>query len=85
MNLNIDIDITDSKGETAFFYALRSNDRDLILEFFRNFRIDANKDNNEGISPFLHLVLTGINNKELIKPFIDKGANPNLKNFHKKM
>lgn len=84
MNLNIDIDITDSKGETAFFYALRSNDRDLILEFFRNFRIDANKDNNEGISPFLHLVLTGINNKELIKPFIDKGANPNLKNSHKK-
>lgn len=84
MNLNIDINVTDSKGETAFFYALRSEDKDLILEFFRNFKIDVNQDNTDGISPFLYLILGGIKNKELIKPFIDKGANPNLKNFHRK-
>lgn len=79
MDLNIDINITDSKGETAFFYALRSEDKDLILEFFRNFKIDVNRENNEGITPFLYIVLGGIKNKELIKPFIDKGANPNQK------
>ncbi|WP_198306095.1 ankyrin repeat domain-containing protein [Arcobacter vandammei] len=84
MNLNIDINIKDSKEETAFFYALRSENKDLILEFFKNFKIDLNEDNSEGISPFLHLILGGIRNKELIKPFLDKGANPNLKNINKK-
>ena len=32
MNLNIDINVTDSKEETIF-YALRSEDKELILEF----------------------------------------------------
>jgi ankyrin repeat protein len=84
MNLNIDINVTDSKEETAFFYALRSEDKELILEFFRNFKIDVNQENHEGITPFLYLILGGIKNKELVKPFIDKGANPNLKTSNKK-
>lgn len=84
MNLNIDINMTDSKEETAFFYALRSEDKELILEFFRNFKIDVNQENHEGITPFLYLILGGIKNKELVKPFIDKGANPNLKTSNKK-
>ncbi len=84
LNLDIDINIEDSKGETAFFYALRSENKDLILEFFRNFKVDLNRENNETISPFLYIVLGGSRNKELIKPFIDKGANPNLKNSNNK-
>lgn len=84
MNLNIDINVTDSKEETAFFYTLRSEDKELILEFFRNFKIDVNQENYEGITTFLYLILGGIKNKELIKPFIDKGANPNLKTSNKK-
>jgi ankyrin repeat protein len=84
MDLNIDVNVTDPKEETAFFYALRSEDKELILEFFRNFKIDVNQENYEGITPFLYLILGGIKNKELIKPFIDKGANPNLKNSNKK-
>lgn len=84
LNLKIDIEICDNKGENALFYALKSEDKYLILEIFRNFKIDVNKDNKDGISPFLYLILGGVKNKDLIKPFIDKGANPNLKNSNKK-
>lgn len=83
-DLNIDIEARDNNKENVSFYITRSEDKDLISSLFSNFKIDLNIQNNEGFSPFLYMVLSGNKNKELIKLYLDKGANANLKTVHNK-
>lgn len=81
INLGINIQAQDNKGENAFFQATRSEDRELINLFFEVTRnINFNHENIFGETVLQILVLNGIRNGDLIKLYLEKGADPTLEN-----
>lgn len=80
IRLGINVDALDNNNENAFFLATRSEDRELITSFLEDCNINLNHQNNQGDTVLLILVLGGIKNSDLIKQFLEKGANPDLVN-----
>ncbi|MBD3831125.1 MAG: ankyrin repeat domain-containing protein, partial [Arcobacter sp.] len=80
INLGINVEALDNKNENALFLATRSEDRDLINLFLETSNIHLNHENNNGETVLLILVLNGIRNSDLIKLYLEKGANPTLVN-----
>ncbi|MDD2895672.1 MAG: ankyrin repeat domain-containing protein [Aliarcobacter sp.] len=80
IHLGVDVDALDSNNENAFFLVTRSEDRELINSFLEDCRVDFNHQNNQGDTVLLILVLNGIRNSDLIKLYLEKGANPDLVN-----
>lgn len=84
IHLGINVNAFDNNNENAFFLATKSEDRNLINCLLENSTIDLNHENNKGHTALLILVLNGIKNADLIKLYLEKGANPNLLNLSKK-
>ena len=80
IRLGINVDALDNNNENAFFLVTRSEDRELIHSFLQDCKINLNHQNNQGDTVLLILVLNGIRNSDLIKLYLEKGANPDLLN-----
>lgn len=80
INLGVNVDALDNNNENAFFLVTRSEDRELIHGFLKDCNINLNHQNNQGDTVLLILVLNGIRNSDLIKLYLEKGANPDLVN-----
>ncbi len=76
--LGVNINARDNNNETAFFLVTRSEDRELIHLFLETCKVDLNYQNNQGETVLLILVLNGIRNADLIRLYLEKGANPDL-------
>ena len=84
INLNLDEKVKDNYLEDASFYITKTKDRDLISSFLYRYKVDLNIENIHGLTPLFYLVLGGIVNKDLVKLYIEKGANVNkITSFHK--
>lgn len=84
INLNLDENIKDNYLEDAIFYITKTKDRDLISNFLNRYKVDLNRENIHGLTPLFYLVLGGIVNKDLVRLYIEKGANINkVTSFHK--
>lgn len=81
IRLGVNVDALDNNNENAFFMATRSEDRELITGFLEDCNINLNHQNNQGDTVLLILVLNGIRNSDLIKLYLEKGANPDLVNL----
>ena len=78
---NINVQAMDNKNETIFFNITRSLDRDLIHYLLNNLeKLNLNRQNVEGLTVLSILILNGIANMDLIKLYIEKGANLEFKN-----
>lgn len=80
IKLGVNVDALDNNNENAFFLVTRSEDRELIHSFLHDCNINLNHQNNQGDTVLLILVLNGIRNSDLIKLYLEKGANPDLLN-----
>ena len=80
IKLGINVDAVDNEEENAFFMATRSENRELINVFLEECNVNINHKNIHGDTVLLILVLNGIRNADLIKHYLDKGANPNTEN-----
>ncbi|QKF76404.1 ankyrin repeat domain-containing protein [Arcobacter defluvii] len=80
INLGVNVETLDNKGENAFFLATKSEDRELINLFLENSNVNLNHENIDGETVLSILVLNGIRNSDLIKLYLEKGANPTLEN-----
>lgn len=80
INLGVNVETLDNKGENAFFLATKSEDRELINLFLENSNVTLNHENIDGETVLSILVLNGIRNSDLIKLYLEKGANPTLEN-----
>lgn len=81
VQMDINIQTVDNDNETVFFNITRSEDRDLIHYFLNNgLNINLDKQNNSGLTVLTLLVLKGVDNSDLIKLFVEKGASLNAKN-----
>lgn len=80
MRLGVNVDSVDNKNENAFFLATRSEDRELINIFLENCNVNLDHKNINDETVLSILVLNGIRNNDLIKLFLEKGANPNIEN-----
>jgi ankyrin repeat protein len=80
MRLGVNVDSLDDKNENAFFLATRSEDRELINIFLENGNVNLNHKNINDETVLSILVLNGIRNNDLIKLYLEKGANPNIEN-----
>jgi ankyrin repeat protein len=80
IHLGVNVDALDNDNENAFFLVTRSENRGLIESFLEGCQVDLNHQNNHGDTVLLILVLNGIRNSDLIKLYLEKGANPNLEN-----
>ena len=78
VQLGVNVEARDNNNETAFFLITRSEDRELIHSFLETCKIDLNHQNNQGETVLLILVLNGIRNGDLIRLYLEKGANPDL-------
>jgi ankyrin repeat protein len=80
IQLGVNVDALDNNNENAFFLVTRSEDRDLINSFLENCKVNFNHQNNQGDTVLLILVLNGIRNSDLIRLYLERGANPDLEN-----
>ena len=80
MRLGVNVDSLDDKNENAFFLATRSENRELINIFLENGNVNLNHKNISDETVLSILVLNGIRNNDLIKLYLEKGANPNIEN-----
>lgn len=80
IRLGVNVDALDNNNENAFFLVTRSENRDLIHTFLEECKVNLNHQNNQGDTVLLILVLNGIRNSDLIKLYLEKGANPDLIN-----
>lgn len=81
VHLNINVQAIDNKNETIFFNITRSFDRDLIHYLLNNLeKLNLNRQNIDGLTVLSILVLSGIENYDLIKLYIEKGAKLDYKN-----
>lgn len=76
----VKINALNEKEETVFFDATRSEELELIEIFIEHQLIDINHENINGESVLRILVLNGIRNIDLIKLYLEHGANPDQKN-----
>lgn len=78
---NINVQSIDNNNETIFFNITRSFDRDLIHYLLNNLeKLNLNRQNIDGLTVLTILILNGIANMDLIKLYIEKGANLEFKN-----
>jgi len=80
IRLGVDVNALDNNNENAFFLATKSENRELIAEFLEDCKVNLNHQNNQGDTVLLMLVLNGIRNSDLVKLYLEKGANPDLEN-----
>lgn len=80
MRLGVNVDSLDDKNENAFFLVTRSEDRELINIFLENGNVNLDHKNINDETVLSILVLNGIRNNDLIKLYLEKGANPNIEN-----
>lgn len=80
MRLGVNVDSLDDKNENAFFLVTRSEDRELINIFLENGNVNLDHKNINDETVLSILALNGIRNNDLIKLYLEKGANPNIEN-----
>jgi len=81
INLDIKVQTLDSNNETIIFNITRSLDRDLIHYFLNNLEdLNLNRQNMEGFTVLFILLLNGIENIDLIRLYIEKGASLEYEN-----
>ncbi len=77
----INLRAVDNQNETIFFNVTRSLDRDLIHYLLNNLeKLNLNKQNIDGLTVLTILILSGFENFDLIKLYIEKGADLEYKN-----
>ncbi|WP_418184900.1 ankyrin repeat domain-containing protein [Aliarcobacter vitoriensis] len=85
VQLNINVQAIDNQNETIFFNITRSLDRDLIHYLLNNLeKLNLNRQNIEALTVLDILVFSGIENYDLIKLYIEKGAKLDYKNKYGK-
>jgi ankyrin repeat protein len=80
IHLGINVNALDNNSETLLFILVRHGNRELLHLFLETNKMDINHQNNKDETPLLIMVLNGIKNADLIKLFLEKGANPDLLN-----
>jgi len=80
IKLGVNVEALDNKNENALFLATRSENRNLINLLLEKSNINLNHENSDGDTVLLLLVLNGIRNNDLIKLYLEKGADPTLEN-----
>jgi ankyrin repeat protein len=80
MRLGVNVDSVDNRNENAFFLVTRSENKELINIFLENCNINLNHKNIDDETVLSILVLRGIKTAELIKYYLQKGANPDIQN-----
>ena len=80
MRLGVNVDSVDNRNENAFFLVTRSENKELINIFLENCNINLNHKNIDDETVLSILVLRGIRTAELIKYYLQKGANPDIQN-----
>ena len=80
MRLGVNVDSVDNRNENAFFLVTRSESKELINIFLENCNINLNHKNIDDETVLSILVLRGIKTAELIKYYLQKGANPDIQN-----
>ena len=80
MRLGVSVDSVDNRNENAFFLVTRSENKELINIFLENCNINLNHKNIDDETVLSILVLRGIKTAELIKYYLQKGANPDIQN-----
>lgn len=77
----INVQATNNENETIFFDITRSLDRDLIHYLLNNLEnLNLNKQNIYGVTVLHILIINGLENNDLIKLYIEKGADLFYKN-----
>ena len=84
MRLGVNVDSVDNRNENAFFLVTRSENKELINIFLENCNINLNHKNIDDETVLSILVLRGIKTAELIKYYLQKGANPDIQNVDEK-
>lgn len=80
MRLGVNVDSVDNRNENAFFLVTRSENKELINIFLENCNVNLNHKNIDDETVLSILVLRGIKTAELIKYYLQKGANPDIQN-----
>ena len=80
IRLGVNVEALDNNNENAFFLATRTENRELIADFLENCKLNLNQQNNQGDTVLSILALNGIRNSDLIKQYLEKGANPDIVN-----
>lgn len=80
MRLGVDVDSIDDRNENAFFLVTRSENKELLNIFFEHCNVNLNHKNINGETVLSILVFKGIKSLELLKQYLKKGANPDIKN-----
>ena len=80
IKLGVNVEALDNKSENVLFLATRSENRDLINLLLEESNINLNHENSNGDTVLLFLFLNGIRNNDLIKLYLEKGADPTLEN-----
>ena len=80
MRLGVNVDSVDNRNENAFFLVTRRENKELINIFLENCNINLNHKNIDDETVLSILVLRGIKTAELIKYYLQKGANPDIQN-----
>ena len=80
MRLGVNVASVDNRNENAFFLVTRSENKELINIFLENCNINLNHKNIDDETVLSILVLRGIKTAELIKYYLQKGANPDIQN-----
>ena len=80
IHLGINVNALDNNNETLLFILVRHGNRELLHLFLETNKMNLNYQNNQDETPLLLMALNGIKNADLIKLFLEKGANPDLKN-----
>lgn len=84
IKLGVNVEAVDNKEENALFYATRSENRELINLLLESSDFNLNHENFNGDTVLLLLVLGGIKNSDLIKFYLEKGADPIKENSYGK-
>lgn len=81
IRLGVNVTAVDTQNENVLFNVTRNLDKKLILLLLDSDSFNINHQNIYGETIFFELVLKGgVNHLDLIKLYLEKGANPNIKN-----
>lgn len=84
IRLGVNVEAVDNREENALFYATRSENRELINLLLESSNFNLNHENFNGDTVLLILVIGGIKNSDLIKLYLQKGADPVKENSYGK-
>ena len=78
IDLGADINLTDTRGQTALMTAVTLNEVDFVILLLEQDNIDTNIQDNAGYTALTLALLQRTINIELVEMLLQSGANPNL-------